>query len=144
MSGTASTTQLNLSTPTSGVGLWGSRAFMPYRREPQDEWVRSSHHPLLDRVYELDAAAAIDDALDAVFEQFDDLFVTDRFDVCDNILAALDPARVDVAITVGVLTATLPARGRLDRREAFVRSVEAYLQRTRAPEEVEGLLRGLR
>lgn len=81
----------------------------------------------LDRVRELDGGGETDRALDLLFDTVDDLLLAGRFGECDAILRSADAGEWSATLLVGLLTVTLPARGRLAERAPFVERTRAEL-----------------
>lgn len=103
--------------------------------------------PLLDLFASLDQlsrAGEIDAALDVLFDLLDDLLLAGRFPDVNRILRAVPVETLEVAILVGFLTITGPARGALhDGRPAFLARVREELRKRLPDDEMTRVLRGL-
>jgi hypothetical protein len=82
-----------------------------------------------------------DGLIDKVYDQFDSLFKQSRFDEADSILKNLDLISLSTVEIITYLTATLPARSKLDYRPRFLE--EAIKIVRKRDEYSEGLFRGL-
>ena len=120
--------------------LWGEDGAAA-ETEPHKDTVSA---PIwLDTVYSLVARGAPDDAIDVLFDHVDDLLITGEFRRCNDLLHAVDLARLDTDLLVALLSITLPAAPHLRDRPWLVQRVEKRLQEI-APDRIEGLMRGLR
>jgi hypothetical protein len=99
------------------------------------------HESFVSRALRLDRRDHIDAALDLLYDGFDELFRRGEFARADTFLSQVTVDECSVDFLLGILTASLPARGRLPSREQFYRAVELHLQ-SRGEFE-EGLLTGL-
>jgi hypothetical protein len=100
---------------------------------------------MLDRflkpVITLEKHGHLDAALDVLYDRVDDLLKTKQFTVVDNLLSQASVGSFSVDVLLGLLTATLPARSKLQARAKFFAEVEASIK-TRGEWE-NGLLAGL-
>lgn len=97
------------------------------------------------RLYALVEAGESDQALDLIFEFFDDAFCSRRFVAVDQVLGSVDLARLDAHSAYGLLTASYPARESLPARVSLCDRVAARLmEHGRSEADVRSLLRGLR
>lgn len=97
----------------------------------------------LDTVYSLVARGKPDDAIDVLFDRVDDLLIAGEFPRCNDLLHAVDLARLDIDLLVALLSITLRAAPHLPDRPWLVQRVEKRLREI-APDRIEGLMRGLR
>jgi hypothetical protein len=81
----------------------------------------------LENVYALSEQNAFDEALDTIFETFDDAFDSGKFESIDIILSEVDPARLDTHTLIGFLTASYPGKKYLQNRESLISKVRAQL-----------------
>ena len=89
----------------------------------------------------LDSDSETDQALDVVFDAMDDAFLDGKFSFVDDALERFDIGKCSVALLVGILTVTGPARSKLTKRKKFRDLVEtSFRDRGRYDER---LLRGL-
>jgi Arc/MetJ-type ribon-helix-helix transcriptional regulator len=95
----------------------------------------------IERANELDRRGRTDAALDLLYDSVDATIRQGRFADLDALLVGLCPADHSVDLLLGILTATLPARERLQSRRGFYRDVESTL--ASRGELDEGLLAGL-
>src|SRR5690606_23764698 len=81
----------------------------------------SVHHAesFLARVQAFSDRKLLDSAIDFINEYFDAMFRQNEFSVCDAVLSAIPIYSVDTDILLAILTATLPARSRLQNRHSF-------------------------
>lgn len=93
-------------------------------------------------VYSLVARQRPDDAVDILFDHIDDLLLAGRFAHCDELLRAVDLARLDTNLIVAVLSITLMAAEHLPYRARFFERARRRLA-ILAPDRVERLLSGL-
>jgi hypothetical protein len=82
-----------------------------------------------------------DAALDLLYDAVDERMRIGEFEQLDAILSGVQPAHFAVDILLGILTATLPARGRLPSRKALCERIEQTLKDRGEYE--PGLLAGL-
>ena len=97
----------------------------------------------LSDVYLLVDSGKTADAIDAVFDCFDDMFEAQRFQESDNVLAAVDITRLDTNLMVAFLTITRCEKDKLLSRSKLVQSIENHLEKSQ-PDRVEELMHGLR
>ncbi len=97
----------------------------------------------LSTVYSLARAGESDRGIDHIFEQFEDLFETARFDVCDAIIERIDVGKIDATLMIGFLVATLIAKDRIRSRPDYYAAVRKKLVEQRGKEQAERLLRGI-
>lgn len=92
-------------------------------------------------VTRLEKHGQVDAALDVLYDRVDDLLKDRKFTSVDDLLrqASIDSLSVDILL--GLLTATLPARGKLAARAEFYAAVEASIKKRGEWE--SGLLAGL-
>ncbi|MEX1231932.1 MAG: hypothetical protein WEB58_16925 [Planctomycetaceae bacterium] len=95
----------------------------------------------LDRAERLDAQGQTEAALDLVYDSIDGSLKRGQFVEVDAILEQVQVTDYSTDILIGLLTATLPARSKLQARPQFFRDVEACLLSRHEYE--EGLLTGL-
>lgn len=90
---------------------------------------------------QLDRDSETDQALDVVFDTMDDAFLDGNFSFVDDALERFNIGKCSVALLVGILTVTGPARSKLTKRKKFRDLVEtSFRDRGRYDER---LLRGL-
>lgn len=95
----------------------------------------------VERATSLEQSGFSDSALDLVYDSIDELLHSGHFALCASVLDKLDVEKCSVDVLVGLLTATLPARTRIENRERFFRSVEQELGRRGSYE--PAILKGL-
>jgi hypothetical protein len=95
----------------------------------------------LDQARRLDQLGQTDTALDIIFDQIDEMLLAGEFDRMNQLLIDTDTERYSVDLLLGILTATLPAKGLLPGRAELFPRVEQTLQSR--GELKEGLLVGL-
>jgi hypothetical protein len=93
--------------------------------------------------YSLVAHAAVDAAIDLVFDHVDSLLYAHKFRECDEALAAVDIKRLDTNLMIALLSITRVEKARLRRRGELVERVERRLAEI-APARATELLKGLR
>lgn len=102
------------------------------------------HRPLwLNEVYSLSARNESDAAIDILFPKIDALFRAGEFAVADDVLRAVDVARLNTSLMVAVLAITRAAKDKLPHREVLLQRIERRLTRAE-PVRVERLLRRVR
>ena len=90
---------------------------------------------------QLDRDSETDQALDVIFDAMDDAFLDGNFSFVDDALERFNIGKCSVALLVGILTVTGPARSKLTKRKKFRDLVEtSFRDRGRYDER---LLRGL-
>ena len=99
-------------------------------------------HPRIEEAIRLETQGFGADALDVLFEAFDDAHREGRFDDSDEALRTLCVDRLSIGLMIGALTVTNAARGRLSHRPFLVKRIRACLT-VRCPERVDRLLSGL-
>lgn len=105
------------------------------------EFENAPRHQLLRGVLELERNHRLESALDLLYDRVSHLLRSGRFDQLDFELAQITVEETSTDILLGILTATLPGRGRLRQRPDFFETVqEALVQRG---ELEDGLLTGL-
>jgi plasmid stability protein len=77
------------------------------------------------------------------FSFVEEALLAEKLEVCERALQLADPRLLDVTTATGLLAVTLQAKGKLCNRDDYYARVEAWLRKER-PEDVEGLLEGLR
>jgi hypothetical protein len=97
----------------------------------------------LDKVYEADEKLLHCQAVDILFDLFDDLHLEGRFEESDALLESVDVDRLSTTLLVGVLSITHTARYHLPNRSKVVRKIEDRLTLL-APDRVESLIKNLR
>ncbi|MFH0857608.1 MAG: hypothetical protein V1848_02565 [Candidatus Magasanikbacteria bacterium] len=85
----------------------------------------------------------VDEAIDHIFNQFDDWLKQAGFQIADEALSLLDFEKLNIDLIVAVLSATLPAKARLPNHVQFARTAREVFEKTETPDEVEALLSGL-
>lgn len=90
-----------------------------------------------------DAERGVHEALDRIFTYVQEQFAAARFDAVDAVLRKMPARAVTAELLVGMLAATLPARGRLRARSAFAERVARRLEMDQVPN-VDLVLEGLR
>lgn len=103
----------------------------------------SGHLAWVRDLYSLVGQGRHDDAIDVLFSTVNRMFVKGEFAKCDEALRAIDVARLDTNLLVGVLTSTLCAAEHLPSRNDVIHRVENRLRQL-APDRVERLLANLR
>jgi hypothetical protein len=93
----------------------------------------------LEEVYDL-GTRDLQTATDRVFDTIDRLLCDGREEVCDQILARVEVARLPTALLRSFLTITAPAKGRLPSRPAFYARAYSELERQRGPDMAKRLL----
>jgi len=93
------------------------------------------------RSQRLDEQGRTDAALDLIYDSIDERLRNSQFPEIDTILAQLPTNELSTDILLGLLTATLPARRKLDARRTFYCEVENSLKQRGEYE--DGLLTGL-
>jgi hypothetical protein len=96
----------------------------------------------VDDVYSLVAAGKIDDAMDVVFQEFDELFIAGKFDEANEMLGTIDLLRLDIQLISGVMASTCVAKDKLPGRKLFVEKARKRFTEL-VPDRVEGLMRGM-
>ena len=92
--------------------------------------VGSTFAGLFARLEQLSRAGELDAALDLVFDQVDDLLLSERFPEVNRLLREVPVATLDSSILIGLLTVTGPAREALrEARPAFVTRVREELEK---------------
>ncbi len=81
--------------------------------------------------------------LDMIFEILDKMLLRSEFKQCDAILKLLDTTQTHIAVLLGVLTVTYPAKKLLPNRPRFYARVEQRIQDDGRASEAESLLSGL-
>jgi hypothetical protein len=76
----------------------------------------------------LDKQGRTDSALDVIYDTIDDLLRRGDFGRLDHVLTEVSAADYSVDLLLGLLTATLPGKGRLPSRPKFFREVERTLK----------------
>lgn len=104
---------------------------------------KSSAFAWLDHVYSLTAKNESDAAIDVLFPKMDKLFREGHFDTADDVLRAVDVARLNTSLMVAVLAITRPAKASLPQRQVLLQRIERRL-RELEPDRVERLLRRVR
>lgn len=84
----------------------------------------------------------IDDAIDIIFDHFDDLHHNGKFTESDAALAVTDVNRLGEDLLVAVLAITRLAAKHLPSRPAFVAKVRAKIH-AEQPDAVDSIMRGL-
>lgn len=95
----------------------------------------------IDRAIRLEARGKTSAALDLIYDQVDERLIQGAFSEVDNVLAKAETSRLSSNLLVGLLTITLPARGKLVHRAEFLDRVQRELNRRGELE--DGLLIGL-
>jgi hypothetical protein len=95
----------------------------------------------IERANRLDKAGHRNAAMDLVFDRIDELMRNSQFTLLDSILGSVSIGDMSVDVLLGILTATLPARGQLALRPAFFKATDGELRRRGEYE--DGLLTGL-
>ncbi len=113
----------------------------------RDELSRSSLQgaPLswLNGVYLQVAANRVNTAIDSLCSRVDDLLLAGEFSQADEVLSAVDEARIDSNVMVALLVVTRAAKDKLGQRKHLVDRIEDAL-RSKMPSRVDELLAGLR
>jgi hypothetical protein len=94
-------------------------------------------------VAELDRGGHYDRALDLLFTRFDASYRSGDFSFVDAVLRVTKVADLSHDTLIGFLTATLPAKNRLDQRSAIYKRVLDLLSQSHTPREVQRILKGL-
>jgi hypothetical protein len=101
-------------------------------------------HTIMTAAIELQSAGHECDALDLVFDMFEDFVISGAFGACDTALEQLDVTKPSEEILLTILTATLPAHHKLSNRASFYNKVERELRRREhSDNEVNEMLDGL-
>ena len=95
----------------------------------------------LDQARRLDGLGQTDTALDIIFDQVDEMLLAGEFDRVNQLLVDTSVDEYSVELLLGVLTATLPAKGQLPDRCAFFQRVAQTLEARGGLQ--DGLLVGL-
>jgi hypothetical protein len=103
--------------------------------------VESENGSFLDRALRLDSQGRTDDALDEIYRDADRLMHAGEFGRLNELLARVNVSQLSADLTLGILTATLPAKRRLPERTRIFRDFELHLHE--GGEIDAGLLRGL-
>lgn len=82
----------------------------------------------LDRAQRLDKHGRVDAALDLIYDSVDEMMRSGDFNKLDALLTRLQLSELSTDLLIGLLTATLPARGRLATRKSFFCRVEEILR----------------
>jgi len=90
---------------------------------PQSEKAR-----LIDAVTVLVGVGKVDQALDRIFETFNQLFTLGRFSTADTVLNAFSVTSSATDVLVGLLSATFAARESLLHRQGFYQRVRKELR----------------
>jgi hypothetical protein len=102
---------------------------------------RPATESFVDHAQRLDKLGQTDAALDIIFDQIDEQLLAGKFPQVNDLLAKTSPDTLSVDLLLGILTATLPAKGRLANRRGFYERVQNALQMRGQLK--EGLLVGL-
>jgi hypothetical protein len=97
---------------------------------------------LLEEVYDL-GQRDLQAATDKVFDTIDRLLCEGQEEVCDQILASVDVARLPTALMRSFLTITAAAKEKLPARQALFREIECEMTRLRGPDVTRRLLGNL-
>lgn len=98
--------------------------------------------PWVEEAITLQDQGRIDDAIDVIFDHFDDLHRDGKFTESDAALAPIDVSRLGEDLLVAVLGITRLAVKHLPSRPAFVAKARAKLHAER-PGDVDSIMRGL-
>ncbi len=79
-------------------------------------------------------------ATDKVFDVIDRLLCDGREEVCDEILASVEIAKLPSALLRSLLTITAPAKERLRSRSSFFAEAYGEVERQRGPDMAKRLL----
>lgn len=103
--------------------------------------LEEKHSTLLEGSVALARLGNVDAALDLLYDRVDELLCGGNFEEIDRMLREASPTVMPTELAIGVLTASLPARGRLRFRGVFFDKVEQLLEQR--GERDARLLRGL-
>lgn len=95
----------------------------------------------LEKLYQFDKNK-IDSTIDFIFDYFDDAFLNNNFQECDDILEKLDLNKIPIVLMISFLTITLAAKSKLKNRINFYKKVEEKIKE-KEPEKLKDLLYGL-
>lgn len=103
-------------------GLWSdlrSRASSAPRRESTPSRGAATAAWLPD-LYVAVVAGRNDEAVDMVYQRFDELLSAEQFEACDDLLRAVDLGRLNVVTMMAVVSITRVADAKLERRARVV------------------------
>lgn len=95
----------------------------------------------VERAQRLDSFGQTDAALDLIYDSIDELMRESLFSELDHVLSQVPVRRTSTDVLIGLLTATLPARTKLQNRGQLFRDVERELRERGEME--DNLLTGL-
>ncbi|MCR4318523.1 MAG: hypothetical protein NUW37_19445 [Planctomycetes bacterium] len=93
------------------------------------------------RAHRLDAKGRTGAALDLIYDQVDEMMLAGRFDELDSLLNSSNLENLSTSLLLGLLTASLPGRGRLTARKNLFERASSILEHR--GEMKPGLLSGL-
>lgn len=93
-----------------------------------------------DQILDCLTKGEIDDAIDILFDTFDDLFMDGEFEKADELLPTIEVEKLDTNLLVALLVITYPAKEKLSNRPAVVERVKERLYEI-APDRARELLR---
>ena len=99
--------------------------------------------PFLNEVYQHCEAGRADDALDAIFDEVDELLDTGDTERLSLLLDTVDLTRLDIPAMLGFLSTTISIRLSLPSRKSYLEKVRNMISRSRSQEETAQLLHGL-
>ena len=98
---------------------------------------------LLVTIYTLVKLTKVTAALDVLFDAVDEFMENGDTDKCNTLCLLMDIDEGSIQLALGLLTATIPYRDRLDGRARFYVKVEKWLTEN-VPNRIEPLLLGLK
>lgn len=99
---------------------------------------------LLRKIKALSDSGRTDEGIDEVIEIFESRLEREDWGACTETLKRADPSRMDVAVSLALLSMTFVVRGLLAAaRSGFYKRLRRHLLATRSPDDVTQLLHGL-
>ena len=97
----------------------------------------------LEEIYDLSKIGDAETATLKIFDSFDCWLIDGKFEVCDNILKAVDVDRIDTKLMRSFLCSTFPAKDKLPSRESLYQKIEAKMLLLRGEEKTRRILANL-
>lgn len=96
-------------------------------------------HLWLNEIYILDFKGEEDEALDILFHEIEDRFMSDMFQEVDQILLEIDLAKLSTTLLVGLAGITFCAKGDLKNRTLLIKRIELLLPTDRREQLISAL-----
>lgn len=111
---------------------------------PTDASFQNESEIFVKKLIEIRDSNHIGKSLDYLFQRIYGLLKSKKFEECESLISGIDISKLDEYLMLGLLTATLPWKNRIQQRDGLYDRIEKQLKKSYPPDELAKMMSGLK